>query len=100
MLKFLRFADFMARGNLRQIKTQAMENSKIPSVQGREGLKKISNDFKPENVRVLPALNSDPSLESCIDGVTGAVRRLMRFIDNGNTDENLDFRYKSVRHFA
>lgn len=76
------------------------KNNNIPSVQGRENIEKLSNDFKPENVSILLALNSDPSLESCIDGVSSAVRRLMQFIDNDNTDKNLDFRYKSVKHFA
>lgn len=70
----------------------------IPSVQDNMSLAHVSKKFKPDNVRITIALNSSPSLEACQSGVLAAVQRTRQFVENGHSDDNFDFPFKSIKH--
>lgn len=74
-------------------------NETFPSVESRESLNKLSQSFKPTDVKFLLALKSKFSLEECTDNANEMIKRLEKFVENGNSDEGLGFQYQKISIF-
>ena len=81
------------------MKEEKTTSQHFPSIESRESLNTLSKSFTPTDVKFLLALNTNFSLEECIDNANGMVKRLQKFVDNGNSDEGLDFKYSKITVF-
>ena len=71
----------------------------FPSQQSRINLDSLSQNFTPNDVKFLLALNAESSLEECIDSAEGMITRLSNFINNGHSTEGLHFSYSEVKRY-
>jgi len=76
-----------------------MSQNLTTATESKGRLDNLSKSFKPTDVSFLLALNSDFSIEQCIDDAEGMISRLQRFIENGHTSDGLDFTYTEARGF-
>lgn len=73
-------------------------NNKYPSTESRDGLNKLSQDFRPDDVKFLLALNSDVSIEECRDNAMESVEVLKKYVEsNHSIDKNSGLNLLSVR---
>jgi hypothetical protein len=72
------------------------QHNQTPSEKSKENLNRLSQEFKPDDVKFLLALKSNFSLEEAIDNAEGAIQRLKSYVDNDHSFEGLDFQYGSV----
>lgn len=77
--------------NISENKTQ------IPSVENKAELKRLSEEFKPSDVKFLLSLKSKSSTEEYVDNAKGAISRIERFVANGHSTDNLDFSYSRIK---
>lgn len=73
--------------------------NKIPSEESKAELNRLSQDFKPDDVKFLLALNSEFSLQEAKDGAADALGRMEKFEKNNYSDSNLDFQFKKVTKY-
>lgn len=66
---------------------RSTEKEVIPSVENRSELAKLSNNFKPSDVKFLLALETDTSEEECLSAAKGMTERLKRFVQSGFNHE-------------
>jgi hypothetical protein len=60
-------------------------NQNSPSQQSRAELKVLSETFKPLDVKFLLALDSDFSIEECLDDVKTLVSSLKEYVESDHT---------------
>lgn len=71
-------------------------NQSTPSEKSRDSLNKLSKEFKPDDVKFLLALKSDFSMEESIDNAEAAIKRLEKYVKNGNSAEKTNLKYKLI----
>lgn len=69
---------------------------KIPSQESRDKLKELSTTFKPLDVKFLLALNTEFSVEECIDDAQVMVSGLKKYVDGNHSIENLDSSFGKI----
>lgn len=70
-----------------------------PSAINKKNLQELSIGFKPDNVKFSLALNNSYSIESVIDNANIAIKRLEQYVNNGCSDEGLNFKYKQIINY-
>lgn len=71
----------------------------IPSRENAEDLDSLSESFRPANVKYLLSLDSQYSLEECMECANGMLQRIKRFADNGFSVDGTDLPYTSVKEY-
>jgi hypothetical protein len=71
-------------------------NTKIPSQESRDKLKELSETFKPLDVKFLLALNTEFSVEECIDDAEVMVSGLKKYVDGNHSTDNLDSSFGKI----
>ena len=57
------------------------------------------DDVKIDDVKFTLALDSNFSIDESIENAEAAIKRLGKYVNNGNSTEGLDFDYVSVKKY-
>jgi len=61
-----------------------------PSTESRDNLNRLSEEFKPDDVKFLLTLNSNISIEECRDNAMETIQVLKNYVDNNHSINTLN----------
>ena len=69
---------------------------RTPSIESRRHLKELSNTFKPLDVKLLLSLNTDSSIEECLDDTNFLVTGLQKYVQGNHSKSGLDNYFSKI----
>lgn len=69
----------------------------IPSKKSRDDLDRLTEEFTPDDVKFLVALNANVSLEECMDSANETIEAVRTYSKNNHSIADGGLKLKSVR---
>ena len=75
------------------------KQTSLPSEESKRKLKELTDALKPDDVKFLVALNSDSSIEECMEDGAHVVSGLKKYIDGNHSKDGLTKYFGEIETF-